>query len=500
MPDFDASKPTWNLAQLFVWVIARDEAVVAKYSDQSGDVARASLFSTLVSSDIAPDFARASRFVLRALLAGRLSAQGLELGKGMEKNVPSSQWAYLEFAPSEEGVYARPMGDANGRATEWHCLKFMADCAVALWPVRVKKQNRSEYEALMTLSRGESLGRHSGLRRQREFGTIKPLSLTGLSHDGLPDDPDSTATEALGWMTLGVAIPPSVWKLFGTRRDRLSDFRMARYGLSLAWGRFRDAHRSFLVELLDPDPLPDAPFSSSDAAIGNQVAATYFLEERERLGTVYGRYFEAASAESLVFSHVASASGLSDRESGWAWTVNRIQDTERLLFKVIREGALVLRGRRSTASLEWEIIPADHLRLPVQLNMDRNSLEPSGDGSMEDYKAVREGMPEWMDLQFRTSELRANADRLGCRRETGVSGAGNPMQMGTARGETLCREWLTELMKKEDRPTRLKEAIRDDGRAKFQISKRAFDRAWARAIEDSGNMNWSQSGPRSSKR
>ncbi|MGE0153131.1 MAG: hypothetical protein AB7R90_10975 [Reyranellaceae bacterium] len=338
------------------------------------------------------------------------------------------------------------------------------------------------------------------LRWQREMGRIEPLALSGLLNDGLSDDPDSTATEVLSWMALGMAIPPSTWKLFTAVGDRLSDFRIARYRLSLARRHYREARRPYLLELLEPHRLSNDPFSISDAEIRSQVTETNVLEAKQRLEKAHSRYLEAASVELLVFRNIASVSGLGDQKSGWEWFVNRIQDLERLLFKAIRENALVLRGRRSTASVEWETIPTDHIRLPVQLNMQRNSLEPSGEGSMEDYKAVREGMPEWIDLLFRTSEVRANADRLGHRRETGASGAGSSMQTGTAGGETLCRKWLTELMKKEDRPARSKEAVRDECLAKFSISKRAFDRAWARAVADSGNRNWSQSGPRSSKR
>jgi hypothetical protein len=73
-----------------------------------------------------------------------------------------------------------------------------------------------------------------------------------------------------------------------------------------------------------------------------------------------------------------------------------------------------------------------------------------------------------------------------------------PREPGTAGAEYACRLWLTQMMKaKLDQP-RPKLALRREAKSRFpNLSNRAFDRAWASAISQSGAASWSAPGRRS---
>jgi len=67
----------------------------------------------------------------------------------------------------------------------------------------------------------------------------------------------------------------------------------------------------------------------------------------------------------------------------------------------------------------------------------------------------------------------------------------------TVADETKCREWLTALMTGNSKPEKTKAAYKKEAQAKFSVGVRAFDRAWARAIEETGNGDWSRAGRKS---
>jgi hypothetical protein len=68
-------------------------------------------------------------------------------------------------------------------------------------------------------------------------------------------------------------------------------------------------------------------------------------------------------------------------------------------------------------------------------------------------------------------------------------------EQGTARPEALCRKWLCERMKDGSPQPASKAAIREKAREHFDgLKRRAFDRAWAMAKEDTGNSEWGKPG------
>ena len=69
-----------------------------------------------------------------------------------------------------------------------------------------------------------------------------------------------------------------------------------------------------------------------------------------------------------------------------------------------------------------------------------------------------------------------------------------PPQSGTKGAETKCKRWLIALMSDDGKPEKTKTAYQTEAQAEFEIGTKAFRRAWANAIEETGNTDWSTPG------
>ena len=67
----------------------------------------------------------------------------------------------------------------------------------------------------------------------------------------------------------------------------------------------------------------------------------------------------------------------------------------------------------------------------------------------------------------------------------------------TIAAEKKCEKWLTELMSSNSKPEKAKKYYRTDANNKYKVGLRAFDRAWANALKETGNTNWSKRGRKS---
>lgn len=130
MSDAVDHDPTWNLSQLFAWVLTRESSLVSRYADQAdlalGDAERtfdrvhlrASIFRAAQGAELGPDFQQASRSIRRVLAAGRIAAFGVGDNKDDAMKIPRTEWGYLEFSGGSQGDRARPVGTGrvNARA------------------------------------------------------------------------------------------------------------------------------------------------------------------------------------------------------------------------------------------------------------------------------------------------------------------------------------------------------------------------------------------------
>ena len=63
--------------------------------------------------------------------------------------------------------------------------------------------------------------------------------------------------------------------------------------------------------------------------------------------------------------------------------------------------------------------------------------------------------------------------------------------------ETKCRKWLITLMTGNSKPEKVKAAYKTKAQDEFGVGAKAFARAWASAIEKTGNAAWSRPGRKS---
>ena len=68
--------------------------------------------------------------------------------------------------------------------------------------------------------------------------------------------------------------------------------------------------------------------------------------------------------------------------------------------------------------------------------------------------------------------------------------------VSTIAAETRCKKWLMALMELGPRD-KVKADYRKEAKSQFGIGIRAFDRAWANAIKETGNKDWSKPGRKS---
>ncbi len=68
---------------------------------------------------------------------------------------------------------------------------------------------------------------------------------------------------------------------------------------------------------------------------------------------------------------------------------------------------------------------------------------------------------------------------------------------GTIKQERLCEGWLVDLMQGGTPPEMPKDDYLKEAQERFAVSQRGFVRAWANAVKESGNSDWSKPGPKS---
>ncbi|MEQ8399238.1 hypothetical protein [Thalassobaculum sp.] len=78
-----------------------------------------------------------------------------------------------------------------------------------------------------------------------------------------------------------------------------------------------------------------------------------------------------------------------------------------------------------------------------------------------------------------------------------VEGGDSATTPPTVRGETRCEEWLCKLMVNE--PIMAKGGYQIEAIRQFNVSRRGFARAWANAINRTGNETWSKPGRKSTR-
>jgi hypothetical protein len=110
--------------------------------------------------------------------------------------------------------------------------------------------------------------------------------------------------------------------------------------------------------------------------------------------------------------------------------------------------------------------------------------------------------PPATDQPIAHNEIEARAGTVAVVDERSDRGASSedpreaPGTRSTIAAETRCRAWLAGEMRKGP-PAKAKADYEAEGKTLFSVGTRAFNRAWANAISETGNSKWSEPGRKS---
>jgi hypothetical protein len=167
------------------------------------------------------------------------------------------------------------------------------------------------------------------------------------------------------------------------------------------------------------------------------------------------------------------------------------------IYRALRHGELEAKARRNGSgdvetiapnqwlALQFQSLRGHDLALPIGIEKDVLNLPHA----VEDYLSGRVPIDVrpvvWPDPHIAAAQVEKLWPIGG---ETRF----------TAGAEAETTSWLISLMKAGN-PSQAKGQYETEARGKFQIGKRAFNRAWADAIKESGNVRWSRPGRKSSR-
>jgi hypothetical protein len=158
-------------------------------------------------------------------------------------------------------------------------------------------------------------------------------------------------------------------------------------------------------------------------------------------------------------------------------------------------------GRRRSG-LAWVMFPPAGFIYCLELTRRciGETLPPAQSRHGEDRVALR-AFTRWAldlgwDLPVEMRELVDN--NIVSTRSGDGDEPGPPTAHPTVAAETKCQKWLSELMIAGPK-TMTRDEYEAAGRERFRVGPRAWGRAWANAIKETGKIEWSNSGRRKSK-
>ena len=159
-------------------------------------------------------------------------------------------------------------------------------------------------------------------------------------------------------------------------------------------------------------------------------------------------------------------------------------------YVLIKRNAIVLMGNYNLKEISFEAnlikTNADLLDPIARKKYDKRYSEFS------EYVPVHPDRFFFRDVTVDFSKLRAS---LSGANESQASPAERRV-LQTVNQQRLCERWLVGLMQNKQ-PAMRKDAYFAMAGKDFAISRHGFNRAWANAVKESGNLNWSKPGRKS---
>jgi len=191
----------------------------------------------------------------------------------------------------------------------------------------------------------------------------------------------------------------------------------------------------------------------------------------------------------------------------WAAEANRPDDVAEIendLIDAALHGEFQFPARVDEIRRDDDTFPSNYdlrLRMSVE-TFDRNG-KPRSAHHLQRYRLVRADREFVQEICISIEGLRRFAGQHEFNTWAKLRGLKRPTFAGTDSGreqrtvtisaETRCKDWLVALMKNGG-PKKPKDNYRQDAKRDFGVGTKAFNRAWANAIVETGNIDWKKPG------
>lgn len=404
----------WNAVQACVWIATRDERLVATVrttdtlfvTDET--ISNESLYeashhvvmeATLNGKPVPLTVWDARKLLSEACATATIVMWGRERGEGELVAIPATAWAHLEMRDHRQhGVIAASPDMFDARAKWWDELRVPARAVQRQWSLPRK---RYSVDAWSWDSRPDTIAEAAwGERRRRIFRDRQPTALA-LDADGLPDELETSLTEALSWCAFGRAVPQSFWTADLDLKHADERYASARASYANSIWRLRRAWAA--------KKYCDAAGQNSDSVRLDYRAACMVVNDAREAEQAAREKLASAVSDWLLLESVYESArrerNVPADDSGFPQRT--LDEAQKRLLRAFLSGELKCLGRRSDDLLKWEVLPIDCFRLPVLIRLNHNILEPRGSGSMEDHRLIMEHVATWRDLKVNIAALRA---------------------------------------------------------------------------------------------
>lgn len=440
----------WSAIQVCVWIATRDERLVARVrpgtslfeederiaarSLHSVDI-RISVESAAAGEEQAPDVFGARRQIVSAAASGDVVVVGRLRGSGNAVEVPRLVWANLEIRDhAQYCVIAASPDLSDAEADWWDSLQIEQRAVQRHWPFpRVPQHRRIGYGYGDWDDRPDTVAENAWARRRWRLAGEKVPAFE-WDEDGLPPDPEITLVEAWSWCAFGRVVPHTIWIDDRQLSDADREYFNARASATYALRQYRGA----LSELKRFGARSQSPSDSKYTVdIVHRVAVMSVARARDemekarvQLAALIGKWNVIQAAYRKLHERL----GMPGMDQ--SFLQSQVNEAEQALLRALLAGEIECLGRRGADAGNWQPLPPDCFRWPVQIRANHNILEPADGASVDQHKAIAEHVSVWVDLRMSKAKLKAWWQGRGTKESTPAAA-----EAGTV-SDAVIIEWM----------------------------------------------------------
>ncbi|MGQ0583112.1 MAG: hypothetical protein ACT4O6_14340 [Reyranella sp.] len=320
---------------------------------------------------------------------------GRKHGDKAHTAIPAGQWDTLEIVDQRKvGAIAKPANHLAHPHENWGELVVRAFDVLRHWPLSRKRKTIDFNDWSYRL---DSIAEVAWAARRRRDVSNSPMKQVELTSDGLPNALEVTLVEAWSWCAFGRALPPSVWQEEALLSSADEAYASARDHLAHCWWKYRHASTDKKMGLADDE----------EKSRNHQVATMMVGSALEGKKEALRKLALSVSAQKLIgatYEFARETQHIEPDDKDFEQRSSNI--SERKLFEAFQRGELECLGRKNLDVPQWEPLPKDYFRLPIELRINHNILETAKRGSVDDHKLIAAHVSTWSDLRVSVDRLR----------------------------------------------------------------------------------------------